>query len=47
MFWAGLGMMAARGKAAPYALEAQYDNASTRELLWAKSCEAIGEPFDL
>ena len=43
----GLGMMAARGKAAPYALEAQYDNASTRELLWAKSCEAIGEPFDL
>jgi NAD(P)-dependent dehydrogenase (short-subunit alcohol dehydrogenase family) len=43
----GLGMMASKGEAKPYALEPQYDNPETRDLLWNKSCEAIGEAFDL
>ena len=43
----GLGMMASKGEAKPYALEPQYDNTETRDLIWTKSCEAIGEAFDL
>lgn len=43
----GSGMMAAKGEAKPFALEARYDNESTRALLWDKSCAAIGGDFDL
>ena len=43
----GSGMMAPKGKAVPFDLESFYDNPETRELLWAKSEEAIGESFDI
>lgn len=41
----GSGMMASKGKAEPFALESFYDNEETRNLLWEKSCEAIGKDF--
>ena len=41
----GMGMTALRGPALSYPLEAFYDNPATREILWQKSCEAIGEEF--
>ena len=34
-----------KGAAKPFALERQYDNPATRELLWEKSCAAIGRDF--
>jgi NAD(P)-dependent dehydrogenase (short-subunit alcohol dehydrogenase family) len=43
----GLGMMASKGAAKAYALEPQYDNPDTRDLLWEKSCAAVGGDFDL
>lgn len=43
----GSGMMAMKGKAEPFDLEPFYDNPSTRDLLWAKSEEATGGPFDI
>jgi NAD(P)-dependent dehydrogenase (short-subunit alcohol dehydrogenase family) len=43
----GLGMMASKGSAKAYQLEAQYDNPETRELLWEKSCEAVGVSFSV
>ena len=43
----GSGMMARRGRAVPFDLESFYDNPETRELLWSKSEEAIGESFDI
>jgi NAD(P)-dependent dehydrogenase (short-subunit alcohol dehydrogenase family) len=47
-FWGpGSGMMASKGEAKPFALEKQYDNPTTRELIWSKSCEAIGKAFEL
>lgn len=41
----GAGATAMKGEAKPFALESYYDNAETRELLWAKSEEAIGQEF--
>lgn len=47
-FWGpGKGLMAMKGPAKSFALEKSYDNEKTRELLWQKSCEAIGEDWDL
>ncbi len=43
----GSGSSAFRGKAKPFALESFYDNPETRELLWYKSEEAIGESFTI
>ena len=43
----GRTIMATRGPAEPFALEAQYDNDKTRALLWDKSCEAIGGDFTI
>ncbi len=36
-----------KGKSKPFALEKHYDNAETRELLWSKSCAAIGKEFNI
>jgi NAD(P)-dependent dehydrogenase (short-subunit alcohol dehydrogenase family) len=45
-FWGpGSSAMAMRGKAKPFDLEAFYDNAETRDLLWRMSEEAIGRSF--
>ena len=41
----GDGKLALKGPARPFALESFYDNESTRELLWKKSCDAIGREF--
>lgn len=43
----GSGMMAMRGPAEPFALEAFYDNEATRNLLWTKSEEATGGAFTI
>lgn len=41
----GSGATAMTGPARPFELEGFYDNEATRELLWSKSCEAIGRDF--
>ena len=47
-FWGpGRTVMATKGEAKPFALEAQYDNPATRALLWTKSCEAVGHAFPI
>jgi len=38
----GSGNFAMRGPAQRFALEPFYDNPETRELLWSKSCDAVG-----
>lgn len=43
----GKGSMAMKGKAIMFPLESFYDNEGTRNLIWEKSCEAIGENFDI
>jgi NAD(P)-dependent dehydrogenase (short-subunit alcohol dehydrogenase family) len=43
----GSGVMATKGKAEPFALESFYDNEATRNLIWEKSCEAIGREFSI
>jgi NAD(P)-dependent dehydrogenase (short-subunit alcohol dehydrogenase family) len=43
----GSSMMAARGLARPFKLEGFYDNEATRELLWERSCAAIGREFEI
>ena len=43
----GKGLMATRGPARPFSLEKRYNNDETIELLWTKSCEAIGRDFDI
>lgn len=43
----GKGTFAMKGKAVMFPLESFYDNEQTRELLWQKSCEAIGERFEI
>ena len=47
-FWGpGSIPIASKGKTTPFALEKQYNNPETRELLWNKSTEAIGKEFIL
>ena len=41
----GAGKMAMKGPVISFDLEPFYDNQHTRDLLWRKSCEAIGEDF--
>lgn len=43
----GKGLFAGKGQARPFPLEKQYDNDETRELLWKKSCEAVGKDFSI
>ena len=47
-FWGpGSGMNAMKGEAKPFPLEKQYDNPEIHELIWSKSCEAIGKDFSI
>ncbi len=47
-FWGpGSGMMASKGEAKPFGMEKQYDNATTKDMIWSKSCEAIGKDFTI
>ena len=48
-FGPGMGGMftALKGAAKGYPLETSYDNPETREILWANSCVAIGEEFNI
>ena len=47
-FWGpGSGMMASKGEAKPFGMEKQYNNATTKDMIWSKSCEAIGKSFDI
>jgi NAD(P)-dependent dehydrogenase (short-subunit alcohol dehydrogenase family) len=41
----GSGMLAMKGEAKPFPLESFYNNKETKELIWKKSCEAIGKEF--
>lgn len=41
----GPGPRGFKGPATPFPLERQYNNPHTMEMLWAKSCEAIGKDF--
>ena len=41
----GKGMMASKGKVINFDLEKFYDNRLAKDLLWKKSCEAIGQEF--
>ncbi len=43
----GSGASALKGPARPFDLEAFYDNAETRDLLWQKSVHAIGKDFSI
>ena len=43
----GKGQGAITGIAQVYPLDKYYDNDKTRDLLWSKSCEAIGEAFEI
>lgn len=45
-FW-GPGKTGTKGRAVPFPLERFYDDERTRELLWTKSEDAIGETFEL
>ena len=41
----GTGMLALKGPVIKFGLEKFYNNRKTKNLLWTKSCEAIGEDF--
>ena len=41
----GAGMLALKGPVIKFGLEKFYNNRKTKDLLWTKSCEAIGEEF--
>ena len=41
----GAGKMAMKGPVISFDLEPFYNNKATKDLLWTKSCEAIGEDF--
>ncbi len=43
----GKGRVAMKGPVVHFSLEDTYNNPETRELLWSKSCEAIGESFEI
>jgi len=36
-----------KGPVIAFPLESYYNNKKTRDLLWSKSCEAIGEDFNI
>jgi hypothetical protein len=40
-------MTSAKGKPIKFELEGFYDNDKTKKLLWEKSCNAIGEDFNI
>ena len=42
-----IGPKGMKGLATTFKLEAKYDNPETREMIWKKSCEAIGEDFTI
>ena len=45
-FWGpGSGMMASKGKAKPFGMEKQYNNETTKDMIWSKSCKS-GKPFE-
>ena len=41
----GSGKMDMKGPVVKFGLEEFYDNRKTKDLLWEKSCDAIGEDF--
>ena len=41
----GSGKMDMKGPVVKFDLEELYDNRETKDLLWNKSCEAIGQDF--
>jgi len=41
----GSGKMDMKGSVVKFGLEEFYDNRKTKDLLWKKSCDAIGEDF--
>ena len=43
----GPGLKGMKGKAKSFSLETFYDNPEVKSMLWAKSCEAIGESFEI
>ena len=43
----GNGPLAMKGKAEPFQLEKFYDNEKVKDLIWKKSCEAIGKEFQI
>ena len=43
----GSRMTSAKGKPIKFELEGFYDNDKTKKLLWEKSCNAIGEDFNI
>ena len=43
----GPGLKGMKGKAKSFSLESFYDNPEVKSMLWAKSCEAIGESFEI
>ena len=43
----GPGLKGMKGKAKSFSLESFYDNPEVKTMLWAKSCEAIGESFEI
>ena len=43
----GKGIMAMKGEAKAFALEPQYDNEDTRNMIWEKSNAAVGLQFDI
>ena len=43
----GAGKMAMKGPVIKFSLENFYNNVETKNLLWTKSCEAIGEEFNI
>ena len=42
-----IGPKGMKGLATTFKLEAKYDNPETREMIWKKSCEAVGEDFTI
>ena len=43
----GKSTFAMKGLAEPFLLESFYDNEATRELLWTKSCAAVGQEYTI
>ena len=46
-FWGpGKGLLAIKGKAKPYDFEKKYNNDRTIDLIWEKSCNAVGKKYN-